>query len=162
MQPPRPAKEYEVKGFVSGLPTIDNTFLLGLLPDGFVPVVTVLYAPPISGLPGGLENRMYVQVTTIDTMPSGGRITGTRVEILPPRTDFPDKSIVDLEGFVTAAPSGSGNVLSFAVEGKAVRTDDATVFASGKTAADIQRDVRLQVRGTEAGGILSAVNVIFR
>ena len=162
MQPPRPAKEYEVKGFVSGLPTIDNTFLLGLLPDGSVPVVTVLYAPPISGFPGGLENRMYVQVTTIDTMPSGGRITGTRVEILPPRTDFPDKSIVDLEGFVTAAPSGSGNVLSFAVEGKAVRTDDATVFASGKTAADIQRDVRLQVRGAETGGVLSAVNIIFR
>jgi len=161
-QPPRPGQKYEVKGFVSGLSTNDNTFLLGPLPDGSVPVVTVLNAPPISGLPGGLENGMYVQVTTIDTRPSGGRITGTLVEVLSPRTDFPEKFIVDLEGLVTATPSGSGIVLIFAVEGKMVRTDDTTVFAGGRTAADIRRDVRVQVRGTELGGVLSAVEIIFR
>ncbi|MBW6504273.1 hypothetical protein K0B90_08355 [bacterium] len=161
-QTPRPPEEYEVKGFVSGLSTTDNTFLLGLLPDGSVPVVTVFHATPISGFPGGLENGAYVQVTTNDTAPSSGRITGTRVEILPPRTDFPEKSIVDLEGLVTAPPSGSGNGLSFAVEGKVVRTKEATVFAGGKTAADIQRDARVLVRGTEAGGVLSAVNIIIR
>jgi hypothetical protein len=162
MQTPRPPEEYEVKGFVSGLSKTDNTFLLGLLPDGSVPVVSVFHAAAISGLPEGLENGAYVQVTTNDTMPSGGRITGTRVEILPPRTDFPEKSIVDLEGLVTAPPSGSGSVLSFAVEGKVVRTEEATVFAGGKTAADIQRDARVLVRGTEAGGVLSAVNIIIR
>jgi hypothetical protein len=161
-QPPRPSSTYEVKGFVSGLPTIDDTFLLGPLPDGSVPVVTVLYALPVPGLPGGLENGMYVQVTTSDTMADNGRITATRVEKLSPRTEFSEKSAVDLEGLVTAAPSGSGNVLSFAVEGKEVRTDDATVFAGGRTAAAIQRDVRVQVQGTEAGGVLSAVNIIFR
>jgi len=161
-QPPRPSSTYEVKGFVSGLPTIDDTFLLGPLPDGSVPVVTVLYALPVPGLPGGLENGMYVQVTTTDTMADNGRITATRVEKLSPRTEFSEKSAVDLEGLVTAAPSGSGNVLSFAVEGKEVRTDDATVFAGGRAAADIQRDVRVQVQGTEAGGVLSAVNIIFR
>jgi len=161
-QPPRPGQKYEIKGFVSRLSTNDNSFLLGPLPDGSVPVVTVLDAPPISGLPGGLENGMYVQVTTIDTRPSGGRITGTLVEVLSPRTDFPEKFIVDLEGLVTATPSGSGNVLIFAVEGKTVRTDDATVFAGGRTAVDIRRDVRVQVRGTEVGGVLSAVEIIFR
>jgi hypothetical protein len=158
-QPPRPAEEYQVKGFVSGLSSIDNTFLLGLLPGGSVPAVTVL---PISGLPDGLENGMYVQVTTIDTMPSGGSITGTRIERLAPRTDFPEKFIVDLEGIVTAAPSGSGSVLSFAVEGKAVRADSATLFAGGRTSADIQRDARVLVRGTEAGGGIEAVNIIIR
>jgi hypothetical protein len=105
---------------------------------------------------------MYVQVTTIDTMPSGGSIAGTRIERLTPRTEFPEKFIVDLEGLVTAAPSGSGSVLSFAVEGKVVRTEEATVIADGKTAADIQRDARVLVRGTEAGGVLSAVNIIIR
>ncbi|MGE5283352.1 MAG: DUF5666 domain-containing protein [Actinomycetota bacterium] len=161
-QTPRPQDVYEVKGFVSGLSTADNTFLLGLLPDGSVPVAPALRVTAISGLPEGLENGAYVQVTTNDTMPSGGRITGTQVGILPPRTDFPEKSIVDLEGLVNAPPSGSGKVLSFAVEGKTVRTEEATVFAGGKTAADIQRDAKVLVRGTEAGGVLSAINIIIR
>ena len=69
--------------------------------------------------------------------------------------------MVDLEGLVTAPPSGSGNVLSFAVEGKRVQTDGATQYVGG-TAANIQADVRLQVQGTENGGVLSAAKIIFR
>jgi hypothetical protein len=161
MQPHPPEEEYQVKGFVSGLSTIDNTFLLGLLPDESVPVVTVLYSPPISGLPGGLENRMYVQVTTIDTKPSGGRITGTWVEKLAARTEFPDGTPVDLEGLVTTPFNGSGKVLTFALEGKAVRTNDATDF-TGHLPAEIQPNTRLLVQGTEIGGDLSASRIIFR
>jgi hypothetical protein len=69
--------------------------------------------------------------------------------------------MVDLEGLVTASPSGSGNVLSFAVEGKPVLTDNVTQYVGG-TAANLQPDVRLQVHGTENGGVLSAGKIIFR
>jgi hypothetical protein len=69
--------------------------------------------------------------------------------------------MADLEGLVTAPPSGSGNVLSFAVEGKRVQTDGNTTFAGG-TPANIQPDVRLQVQGTENSGVLSAGKIIFR
>jgi len=42
-----------------------------------------------------------------------------------------------------------------------VQTDDVTQYVGG-TAANIQPDVRLQVQGTENGGVLSAANIIFR
>jgi hypothetical protein len=47
------------------------------------------------------------------------------------------------------------------VEGKRVQTDVATQYVGGN-AVNIQPDVRLQVQGTENGGILSAANIIFR
>jgi len=104
---------------------------------------------------------MYVQVTTTDTEPAGGSVTATRVEKLVARTDFPEKTMADLEGLVTTPRSGSGSILSFAVEGKRVQTDANTEFAGG-TPADIQPDARLQVQGTETGGILAAARIIFR
>ena len=82
--------------------------------------VTVSYGPAIvSGLPEGPVNGMYVQVTTTDREPVGGVITATRIVKLAARTEFPDGTPVDLEGLVTTPWSGSGNDLSFAVEGKA-------------------------------------------
>jgi hypothetical protein len=105
---------------------------------------------------------MYVQVTTIDTMPSGGRITGTRVEKLAARTEFPDGTPVDLEGLVTTPWSGSVNDLSFAVEGKRVQWDAGTEFVGGTRNDTQQTNKRVQVQGTETGGILSAARIIFR
>jgi hypothetical protein len=151
---PPPAQEFEVKGFVSE--SSSSGFRLGPLPDGSGTTVVVSYPS------GGPPNGTYVQVMTTDGEPAGGVISTTRIAKLDARTDFPENVAVDLEGLVTAPPSGSGNVLSFAVEGKEVRTDNATVFAGGKTAADIRRDARVLVRGTEAGGVLSAVNIIIR
>src|SRR5450759_127518 len=98
---------------------------------------------------------MYVQVVTNDPQPVSGTISATRIEHLSPRTVFPEKAMVDLEGLVTAPPSGSGSLLSFALEGKQVQTDGNTQFTGG-TAANIQPDVRMQVQGTENGGGLSA------
>jgi hypothetical protein len=69
--------------------------------------------------------------------------------------------VADLEGLVTAPSSGSGNVFSFAVEGKPVLTDGVTQYVGG-TAANLQPDVRLQVQGIENGGVLSAAKIIFR
>ena len=148
--------EFEVKGFVSGLSA--SGFRLGQLPGGTVTTVTVSFAP---GVGTGLVDGMYVQVVTTDTQPVSGVITATRIDKLSPRTVFPEKARVDLEGLVTAPPSGSGNVFSFAVEGKRVQTDGATQYVGG-TAANLQPDVRVQVQGTENGGILSAGNILFR
>jgi hypothetical protein len=148
--------EFEVKGFVSGLSS--SGFRLGPLPDGTGMTAMVSFSPAVGA---GLANGMYVQVLTTNQQPVPGVITATRIDTLSPRTVFPDKAMVDLEGLVTASPSGSGNALSFAVEGKRVQTDGATQYVGG-TAANLQPDVRLQVQGTENGGVLSAAKIIFR
>jgi len=159
-QSPHHGGEFEVKGFVSGLSS--TGFRLGPLPGGTVTTVTVSYTPTVvNGLGNGLDNGMYVQVVTTNPQPVSGVITATRIDELSPRTVFPDKAMVDLEGLVTAPRSGSGKVLSFAVEGKGIRTDDATDF-TGHLPAEIQPNTRLQVQGTENGGVLSAAKIIFR
>jgi hypothetical protein len=145
--------EIEVKGFVSGLSS--SGFRLGPLPDGTGMAVTVSYTGT------GLDNGMYVKVVTTGAQPVSGPISATSIVKLSPRTVFPDQAMVDLEGLVTASPSGSGNVLSFAVEGKRVQTDGATQYVGG-TAANLQLDVKLQVQGTENSGVLSAAKIIFR
>jgi len=147
--------EFEVKGFVSGLSS--SGFRLGPLPDGTGATVAV------SSVGAGLANGMYVQVVTRDPQPdSGGTISATEIRQLSPRTVFPEKAMVDLEGLVTAPRTGSDNALSFAVEGKRVRTDGNTQFPVGTSGADIRPDVRVQVQGTENGGVLSAGRIIFR
>ncbi len=158
MMPMCPVSEFEVAGYISGLSSPDASFRLGPLPDGTGTTVTVSYAPAMGA---GLDNGMYVQVVTTDPEPVSGGITATRIDRLVPRTVFPENAAADLEGLVTASPSGSGNVLSFAVEGKRIQTDGDTQFAGG-TAADIQPNVRLQVQGTENGGVLSAARIVFR
>jgi len=156
-QSPHHGSEIEVKGFVSGLSS--SGFRLGPLPDGTGMTAMVSFSPAVGA---GLANGMYVQVLTTNQQPVPGVITAMRIDTLSPRTVFPDKAMVDLEGLVTASPSGSGNVFSFAVEGKRVQTDNSTQFPVGTTAANIRTDMRLQVQGTENGGVLSADKIIFR
>lgn len=150
------ASEFEVKGYVSGLSS--SAFRLGPLPDGTGTTVAVSFAPAVGV---GLGNGMYVQIVTSDAEPVSGVITAIRIQPLSPRTVFPEKAMVDLEGLVTTPPGGSGSALSFALEGKQVQTDGNTQFTGG-TSAYIQPDVRMQVKGTENGGVLSAGKVIFR
>ena len=158
-------REFEVKGFVSGLSLPDATFRLGPLPDGSGASVTVSFGPAsVSGLAGGLANGMYVDVATTDREPVGGIITATRIVKLAARTEFPDGTPVDLEGLVTTPWSGSVNDLSFAVEGKRVRWNDTTEFAGGGGTQEDTRQTnrRVQVQGTETGGVLSAARIVFR
>jgi Domain of unknown function (DUF5666) len=150
-----PVTLFEIKGFVSSLSPSD--FRIGPLPDGTGANLTVAYGPAQGT---GLQNGTYVQVDTTDSQVVSGRITATGIQVLSPRTDFPENAAVALEGLVTVSPSGSGNVLSFEVEGKQVQTDGATQFV-GDTAGGIRPDVKLQVRGTEHGGILSAAKISF-
>jgi hypothetical protein len=157
---PPPDQEFELKGFVSG--SSSTGFRLGPLPDGSGVTVAVSYGPPaVAGLPGLPANGMYVEVATADLEPIGGVLTAARIVKVAARTEFPEHAAVNLEGLVTAPPGGSGKVLSFAVEGKRVRTDDATDF-TGHLPAEIQPNTRLLVQGTETGGVLSAVRIIFR
>ena len=163
MDPPMPPpfQEFEVKGFVSALS--GNTFRLGPLPDGRGASVAVSYgASAVSNLPGGPAIGMYVQVVTTDPVPDNGIIAATRVETLPPRTEFPDGAVVDLAGLVTTPWAGPGNALSFAVEGKRVVWEaNKTVFVGGSPDDTRQSNRKVQVRGTETGGTLSAVRIIF-
>lgn len=150
------ASEFEVKGYVSGLSS--SSFRLGPLPGGTGTTVMVSYAPAMGG---GLADGMYVQVATTDPQPVSGVIAATGIDQLTPRTVFPENAMADLEGLVTASPSGFGNVLSFDIEGKRINTDANTQYTGG-TAADIRLNARVQAHGTENGGILSASRIIFR
>jgi hypothetical protein len=116
----------------------------------------------VSGLAGGLANGMYVQVVTTDRGLVGGVITATGIVKLASRTEFPDGAPVDLEGLVTTPWSGSVNDLFFAVEGKRVQWDSKTEFVGGPRNDTQQTNRRVQVQGTETGGVLSAARIIFR
>jgi len=76
-------------------------------------------------------------------------------------TSWIPTGILNRKCLVTEHPCDFGNVLSFNVEGKPVRTGGNTQFAGG-TAANLRSDVRLQVQGTENVGVLSAGKIIFR
>ena len=155
-------QEFEIKGYISGLNPSGNTFRLGPLPDGSGNTVTVSYPPgAVQGLPAGPSNGMYVQVITTDTQPVTGMITASKINSFIARTDFPENTLVDLDGLVTNLKSGSGNNLSFDLEGKAAQTDGSTEFIGGM-ATDIQPNVRVQVQGKETGGVLHAGKIVFR
>ena len=159
---PMAGEEFESQGYISGLLPSDNSFRLGALPDGSGNTVTVSYTPgAIQDLPAGPANGMYVQVVTTDPQPVSGMITASKVKSFVARTDFPENTLVDLDGLVTKLKSSSGNILSFDMEGKGVQTDDATEWVGGM-AMDIQPNVRLQIQGKETGGVLRASKIIFR
>ena len=160
---PPSTREFEVKGFVSGLSVPGGAFRLGPLPDGSGETVAVSYAPAaVSGLPGGLANGMYIQVVTTDQVPDNGVIAATRIETLPPRTEFPDGAAVDLEGLVTTPWTGSNSNISFQVEGKRVVWEAAAVFVGGTPGDTRQSNRKVQVEGMENGGVLSAARITFR
>lgn len=151
---PPPVQEFEVKGFVSG--SSSTGFRLGPLPDGSG--ITVLVSYP----PGGPANGTYVQVVTTDQEPVGGSITATRIETLAARTDFPENVAVDFEGLVTTPWTGYGNDLSFVVEGKRVQWYANTAFVGGTPNDTRQTNRKVQVQGTNTGGVLSAARIVFR
>ncbi len=160
-RPSRPANRFEAKGYVSGLS--GNTFRLGPLPDGQGATVGVSYKDAaVSDLPGGLGNGMYVQVVTTDREPVGGTLGASRIETVPARTDFPENAAVVLEGLVTAGWTGSETDLSLELEGKRVEWYGATEFAGGGRDDARQANRKVQVQGTETGGVLSAARIVFR
>ena len=162
---PLPGETFEIKGFISNPRPSDGAFEIGPLPDGSGSTVTVSYTPgAIRDLPAEPTRGMYVQVVTRDTQPGSGGIRADTIAPYAPRTVFREGATVDLEGLVTTPWSGQGNDLSFYVEGKRVRWNDTTAFAGGGGTQEDTRQTnrRVQVQGTEAGGILSAARIVFR
>jgi hypothetical protein len=160
---PMAGETFEIHGFISDPRPSDGTFEIGPLPDGSGISVTVSYTQgAIRDLPAGPTSGIYVQVKTRDTQPGSGEIRADAVTPFVPRTVFPEGATVDLEGLVTTPWSGSGNDLSFEVEGKRVVWTANTVFAGGTQIDTQQSNRKVQVQGMETGGVLSAVNIIFR
>jgi hypothetical protein len=154
-------KEYEVKGFVSG--RNGNSFRIGALPEGRGATVGVSYGgSAVSGLPGGPVDGMYVQVVTTDPVPDNGVLFASRITKLAARTEFPEQAAVALEGLITVPRSGQGNDLSFAVEGKRVQWDAGTKFYGGAGDDLRQANVKVEIQGTENGGVLSVARIVFR
>jgi hypothetical protein len=159
---PLAGEEFEIKGYISGLRPSDNSFHMGALPDGSGNTVTVSYPPnAVQDLPAGPANGMYVRVVTTDPQPVNGMITASMVKSAVARIDFPENTSVDLDGLVTNLKNGSGNILSFDLEGKGVQTDDSTEWIGGM-ATDVQPNVRLQIQGREIGGVLNARKIFYR
>jgi hypothetical protein len=155
-----PANEFELKGYVSGASVA--AFRLGALPGGAGATVGISYdTAAISGLPGGPADGMYVHVVTGDREPDAGVLAAARIERIASRTEFPEGAAVELGGLVTAPWSGAADDPTVGVEGKTVRWDAATVFEGG-TAADLQvSDPKVQVQGTETGGVVYAARIVF-
>ncbi len=162
--PPAPGQQFETKGFVSALSTIDNTFRLGPLPDGSGSPVAVAYTDnAVRDLPGGLADGMFVKVTTADTGLVAGKIGAARVEIAVARTDFPDGAKVALEGLVTGVASRQGADVRFDVEGKAVQASGTTTYVpAGSGPAEIVPNARVLVEGTYSNGVVVAATLVFR
>lgn len=159
---PGPGEEFEVKGYVLVPDSSAGTFALGPLPDGSGSTIFVSYAPgAIHGLPPGPPEGTYVQVVTTYGEPVNGVLAATAVHPSVPRTSFPENANAVLDGLVTKMGNASGNILSFDLEGKEVRTSDATEFVGG-TANELLPNVRIQARGIETEGILSADRILFR
>jgi len=153
---------FEIRGFISDLRPSGGTFKIGPLPDGSGVTVTVSYTPrAVRALRPGPANGMYVRVVTRDTQPGSDGIKADTVTQLVPRTTFPESATVDLDGLVTRVHPPSGNIFTFELEGKAVRADGSTVY-SGGMGTDIQPNERVQVQGTETGGVLSAARIVFQ
>jgi len=159
---PMAGDPFEIRGFISDLRPSDGTFEIGPLPDGSGITVTVSYtAGAVRALRPGPANGMYVRVVTRDTRPGSEGVIADTVTPLVPRTSFPEGATVDLDGLVTRVQPPSGNIFTFELEGKAVRTDGSTVYSRGM-GTDIRPNGRVQVRGTETGGVLSAARIVFR
>ncbi len=162
--PAAPGDQFEIKGFVSALSTIDNTFRLGPLPDGSGATVGISYADnAVRDIPGGPADGMYVEVTTADAQPAGGTLAAVKAEPVVARTDFPDGATVDLEGLVTKVVSRAGAQVHFEGEGKAVQASDLTAYAPpGSGPSGIAPNVRVLVSGTSVNGVVLAARVVFR
>ena len=158
---PPPANGFEAKGYVSGLS--GASFRLGPLPGGSGATIGVSFDPGSFSVPTGLVDGMYVQVFTSDREAAGGVVTAAGIVKIAARTEFPNRSAVDLAGLVTTPWAGSENDLSFTVEGKRVQWNDNTEFeGGGGTQEDTrQADRKVQVQGIENGGVLFATRIVF-
>jgi len=121
--------QYQVKGFVSGLDTINKTFSLNNL------------AVDYSGIsnPPGIAEDVLVEVKGTLNAPNELTATAAVVE----NTQAAPGTVISLEGIVTQFTSQS----DFEVNGQPVLTNSQTQFEEGEP-AQIALNVRIEVDGT--------------
>jgi len=132
--------QYQVKGFVSGLDTINKTFSLNNL------------AVDYSGIsnPPGIAEGVLVEVK--GTLNAPNELTATAVEV--ENTQAAPGKELDLEGIVTQFTSQS----EFEVNGQPVLTNSQTQFEGDPSS--IALNVKVEVEGTvNSNGVLVAEEV---
>jgi hypothetical protein len=137
----------ELTGSIGNVTT--TTFQLG--------ATTFNYASAIlSNVPAsGLSNGMLVEVK-FNTPAQAGVVTATRVEVITGGVGADNGARVEVEGYI-ANLSGS----NFNVAGQPVTVTSSTVYEGG-TQASLANDLKVEVEGTIASGVLTATKVQFK
>lgn len=143
----------EVKGIVSSLSDIPNTFKLGTL--------TIDYAN--ISLPSGVTNGIYVEVKGDLSSISSNRLDAIEIEIEGDGdlAIAEDGEEAELEGIITDIISLSPPNAEFVVNGQKVMADTSTTYESGGDASNITLDQPLEVEGIMDGVILFASKIKF-
>ena len=140
---------FAVKGTVKNHDTVAQTFQIGTLALRYVGAVT-------NDMPAGSWNGRQVDVkgTACAGAPVCGTLTASKVE--PAGAAVATAAQAEIEGIVSAL-SGTG----FSIGNQAVVTTATTRYEGG-VAGDIALGTKLEVEGSIAGGVLTAVKVSFR
>ncbi len=141
----------EVKGRVSGLNTLTNSFSLGALNVDFSNAV-------LTNLPAGtLANGQLIEVKST-TAPVGGTLTATQIEGKTSGLSLSSSTKLEVEGYIDSFVSAT----QFTVNGQAVTTTASTFFENG-SAADLGNNVKVEAEGrVDANGTLVAKKVSLR
>ena len=137
--------KFRVRGNISGLDTVAQTFKIGAL--------TVAYGAA-QVVPTGtvLANGLRVRVKA-DTAPVAGKLTATKVKVK--KAEDGNKS--EVEGLITVFTSAT----DFEVNGQKITTDANTQYERG-TVVDLKLGAKIEAEGAVAKGILTAKKIEFK
>jgi Domain of unknown function (DUF5666) len=145
---------YQVVGTVSNLDTMHSKFKINNL--------TVDYTgATLTGFTGGAPSNgdvVEVQGTMLDsTTSSTPTLTASVVDRqMTDQEEAGDNGNIELEGLITTFTSAT----DFVVGEQKVTTTSSTEYRNG-TAADLAKDVKVEVEGTISSGVLTATVVTF-
>ncbi len=141
-------EDFEVRGVVAGLDTVNSTFFINGLIVDYLDVLN----------PPDLANGQFVEVEGEGL--GSDTLIATKVEIedggIPGADDSEDRE-GEVEGYVTAFSSAA----SFSVSGVPVTTNGQTTYEDG-VAGDLALNVRVEVEGDVTSGVLVARKVEFK
>ncbi|MEL7311555.1 MAG: DUF5666 domain-containing protein [Pseudomonadota bacterium] len=151
VEPEASGTTLELRGVVSSLDAVAQTFQLGTLVVDFSSAV-------LEEFPNGMISDGDLVDAKGNSTGANGELIATEIEF---EDDFPDlveDDFVELEGFITRFVSST----DFDVAGFPVTTNAQTEFEEG-VAADLAIDVLIEVEGLiNANGVLLAQDIEFR
>lgn len=155
--------EFEVKGYVTNLNNVDNTFVLALSSTAsggisvWFDVNTEFDDMPLSSL----DNGVFVEVKTNST---AAPIYAQEIESEEDEaSDVSEADEMDVEGYPTDI---NPTLLTFTLSGVPVAASSSTVYEDekglGRTGfADITTSTKLEAEGPISGGVMQAVKIEF-